>query len=119
MENAVFSAAYVVEQLLFWGQRLFVFSAAMSAFVLILVSFKGFAWPKDWREAKIFIAEDIALFITVILTDVFYDLGRHWADAMLKNPTIHPVKFGIGQWIVFIAFGWLLTKKLRQWRYYA
>lgn len=66
---------------------------------------------KDWRDAKIFVLEDMIVYSSVLIADVLYDV-LPWVF------TSHPLSFGLAQTLVFISFGALLFRKWQQWEIY-
>ena len=74
---------------------------------------------KDWREGKIFVLEDICIYSLVLIFNFSADyIHNFFSLARFTEPVARPVSFGFGQIFVFVVFGALLLRKLKQLRFY-
>lgn len=74
---------------------------------------------KAWGDAKKFIFEDILIFSSVLVCDLFYDVFINFLYAVNLRRTGIPYDFGMLQTFVFLSFAVLLFRKIVHWRYYA
>lgn len=73
---------------------------------------------KNWREAKIFVWEDIIIYSAVLVCNFSSDYVYNFLYRLGYLSEPRPTHIGLGQSFVGLVFGCLLWRKIKQKGYY-
>ena len=78
---------------------------------------------RDWSDGKRFIAEDLAVYVALLLLAVSWDyvVNLLIASRFISSPFhgySHPIGFGRGQLMLLVLAIIQLIRKIDAWKYY-
>jgi hypothetical protein len=75
---------------------------------------------KDWGDAKLFLFEDIVIYLIAIILNVFSDFIINLFIATgIQSGELHPYNFGLFQSLILLFLLLQLVRKLNHWKYWS